>query len=250
MKIAFSAEDESLREQFRIIINSYFERHICNVDICLFKTPEEMLESVEYNMYDLVFFKMSYYGKPGVKYVYKLRAFNPDIAVVMLNFTRSGRVEGIFVNPVTCVADEFTPDAFAPVMDIVLSHLHTNPQSSLLINTTYNFARIIRINSIVFVESQAHKVLIHMVSGEILEICGPMKNFAERLEMYSEFLYPHRSYIVNAIYVLCITPETIYLRTSQDTIPVARGKFKSIKESYDHYFRGFSREINLRLERF
>lgn len=251
LRMAFATAEPEIRERFRRVIDEYFEKRFGSVELFIFDTPEEMLASVEENSYDLVFFDMDYSGKAGVNYIYKMRRFNPDIPVVILHFTKSGRVESVFINPVTCIMEKFTTEEFSPMLDIVVGDINSNQQRSVLVKTmSDNIARIVPINTIVFVEANAHKVCIHLSNGEILETYGPMKKFSERLERFHEFLYPHRSYIVNSIYVWCITDENIYLRISDDVVPVARGKFKSIKESYDEYFRGFDKSLHPNFPRF
>lgn len=245
LKIAFATAEPEIRERFGLVINEYFEKRCGSVKLFIFDTPEEMLASVEEKSYDIVFFDMDYSGKAGINYIYKMRRFNPDIPVVILHFTNSGRVESVFINPVTCIMEKFTTEEFTPMLDIVVGDVSSNQQRSILIKTmSDNIARIIPVNTIVFAEARSHKVCIHLSNDEIVETYGPMKKFAERLDRFYEFLYPHRSYIVNSVYVWCITDENIYLRISDDVVPVARGKFKSIKESYDEYFRGFDKNLH------
>ena len=62
--------------------------------------------------------------------------------------------------------------------------------------------------------------------------------------VHSEFLFPHRSFIVNAFFVSCITTDKIYLRANENTVPIARGKANGIKAAYDEYFRSYNRETN------
>ena len=73
MKIAYASDNEQQREQFRTYLTAYFARHPAECEICIFDTPEKLLESVSDTLYDLVFFNMTYGEKSGVAYVYKMR---------------------------------------------------------------------------------------------------------------------------------------------------------------------------------
>ena len=244
MKIAYASDNEQQREQFRTYLTAYFARHPAECEICIFDTPEKLLESVSDTLYDLVFFNMTYGEKSGVAYVYKMRAFDPDVMVIVLRFTSEGRVECILITPMLVVLDDFSQKSCFSMLDIAISQLNTNPERSMLLRTTQDIGRIVPVTSIVFAEVSGHIVTVHLTSGERIEIHEPIKNLAERLRVHSEFLFPHRSFIVNAFYVSCITTDKIYLRATKSTVPIARGKANDIKAAYDEYFKSYNRDTN------
>lgn len=248
MRIAYASDNEQQREQFRTYLTAYFEKQPTENEICIFDNPEELLESVTDTLYDMVFFNMVYGTQSGVEYVYKMRAFDPDVTVIVLRFTSEGRVECIMITPMLVVLDDFSQNSCFSMLDIAVSRLNANPERSVLLRTTQDIGRIVPLTSIVFAEASGHKVTVRLTSGEQIEIHGPIKNLAERLKVHSEFLFPHRSFIVNAFYVSCITTDKIYLRTTESTVPIARGKANGIKAAYDEYFRSYNRDTNLRAE--
>ena len=244
MRIAYASDNIQQREQFRTHLTAYFDRQPTKSEVCIFDSPEKLLDSALHTMYDLVFFNMTYGERSGIAYVYKMRAFDPNVTVIVLRFTSEGRVECILTTPTLVVLDDFSQRSCFSMLDIAISQLNANPECSILLRTTQDIGRIIPITSIVFAEASGHKVIVHLTSGEQIETAGPIKNLAERLKMNSVFLFPHRSFIVNAIYVSCITNETIYLRATNSTVPIARGKANGIKAAYDEYFRSYNRDTN------
>lgn len=245
MKIAYASCEADKRSRFYQYVTEYFDKRNEETEVFVFDTPEEMLDSVADNVYDTVFFNMTYGDKPGIKYVYKMRAFNPDVAIVILRFTPAGRVECIVANPMMLVLDDFSSSSFGSLLDIVTSNINTNPECSILLRTTSDIGRIVPVTSLVYAESSSHKVYVHLTSGEIIETFGPIRTLFERLKVNSAFLFPHRSFIVNAFYISCITTDTIYLRASQKAVPIARGKLRAVKDAYDCYFRGYGRHMNV-----
>lgn len=248
MKIAFADESAEHLEMFKKIISEYFGKHLSDVAVSTFISPEKMVSHLMTEVYDIVFFNISYNGKSGVKYVYKVRAFNPNIPVVILRFKPDNSIEVVSVAPSVCLAENFTPKGFEPALDIIVSNINTSIKSSIVLHTAGDMVRNVQLHTIVYIESQKHKVNIHLVNGDVIEMKGPLKKMIERLEIYPEFLYPHNSYIVNAFHITCISVKTIYLRSSKNTVPIARGKFKTIMNAYDNYFRNFGRDMNMKFE--
>lgn len=148
-----------------------------------------------------------------------------------------------------CVLEDFTERSFFPFLDQIAWHLSTNAECTLLLRTALDIWRGVPVTSVFFVESSGHKVYVHLTSGEVIETNGPIRELADRLSQYSEFLFPHRSFIVNAFYISCISVDRIYLRNSDSVIPIARGKLNAVKEAYDNYFHAYGRESNLRTGR-
>lgn len=245
-----SLADESAEhlEMFKKIISEYFGKHLSDVAVSTFISPEKMVSHLMTEVYDIIFFNISYNGKSGVKYIYKVRAFNPNIPVVILRFKPDSSIEVVSVAPSVCLAESFTPKGFEPALDIIVSNINTSIKSSIILHTVQDMIRTVQLYKISYIESQKHKIFIYLVNGDVLEMNGPLKTLIERLEVHPEFLYPHRSYIVNAFYISCISVETIYLRSPKTTIPVARGKFKTIMNAYDNYFRNFGRDMNMKFE--
>lgn len=245
MKIAFASPNIEECELFRRNVSSYFESRSVKAEINIFLSPDDMLESIAETVYDIVFFNMNYDKYTGINYVYKMRVFNPCVAIVILQFTPAMRVECIINKPHRIILDSFSPESCAVMLDIVCNYVNTRPEIFVRLRTTKNTDRIVTVPEIIFAESSDHVVYVHISNGEIIEIYGPVRELAGQLKNYPEFLFPHRSFIVNAFYVSCITPDKIYLRNSPTIIPIARGKLKSVKEDADKYFKIYRHNKNL-----
>ena len=245
MKIAFASDNKIQREIFSEYLIDYFNSQHNDIEIQSIYSPEKLLAHASDNSYDIFFFNMEYNGKSGIKYVYRMRSLNPDVEVIVMRFTPEGRVECIITTPNCVVLEDFSKQSCYSMLDIAVGQLNARPERSILLRTTHNIAEIIPITSIVYAEALGHKVIVHLKDEKNIETYGPIKKMGEHLKVYSEFLFPHRSYIVNAFYVSCITNETIYLRATHTAIPVARGKASIVKNAYDEYFKSYNRPLNL-----
>lgn len=245
MKIAYVSEDAGSLRLVGEYLHRYYDKNLPNAEICLFNDPEALVNSLEEDVYALILLDATFRENSGVSVIYRIRRFVPDVAVVLLRFLENGRAECFFVNPTKYVLEEFSPKSFSALLDSVRGLLYGESQCTVRITTVQNLDRIVPMTEITYAESRGHRVYVHLTNGEELEAPGPLKVLGERLAGYTEFLFPHRSFIVNAFYVSCIFPDALYLRTPPVKIPIARGKLGSIRQAYADYFRMFGRETNL-----
>ncbi len=245
MKIAYASDNPDHLQRIGGYLRRYYDEVRIPAEICLLDGAEALLESMRETVYSLVILDMEFQDDTGVNLTYRIRSFVPHVAVMVMRHLENGKVECLFVNPTMFVMDRLTEDSFVPMFDTIRSLIYSRPQCTILISTIQNLDRILPLTELIYAESSGHRVFLHLTTGETLEIPGPIKLLADKLSGYSEFLFPHRSFIVNAFYVSCITSNALYLRTSAVTIPIARGKLNDVRLAYDAYFRVFGRDTNV-----
>lgn len=240
MKIAYITATEEEKELFVQYVSSYFKSRHTKVQLDSYSTPEGLLKHFAEVKYDIVFININYARANGVNIVYQLRAIKPDISIVLLGFMPTGKVEVILVTPLMFTLREFTETTCAGMLDTVLSHMSVRPELSVLLNTEKSVHRAIPVTSIVYAEAADHMVQLMLTSGEILSIRTPIRQIAETLKMYTEFLFPHRSFIINAFHIRCIMPDKLFLHGMDKEIPIARGKFNALCTAYEDYYQHYA----------
>ena len=245
MKIAIATENPDCLNLIGNYLRRYYDIHNIPAEIEQFSDPASLMQSISDKVYSLIILDMQYMKESGVELTYRIRALLPHAPVLLMRRWENGSIECVYIHPRHFVLNELSERSFMQLMDSVRGLLYSNPECTLLVNTVQNLDRIVPLTDIIYAESMGHRVFLHLTSGEALEMQGPIRVLADRLSGYAEFLFPHRSFIVNAFYVSCITPTALYLRTPHTTIPIARGKLESVKEAYDAYFRAFGRDTNI-----
>ena len=242
VKIAIATENPDALKQIGDFLRRYYDIHNIPAEIAQFSDPTSLVQSIRDKVYSMIILDME---GSGVALTYRIRALLPHAPVLLLRRWENGGIDCIYIHPRHFVLNELSERSFMQLMDSVRGLLYSTPECTLVVNTVQNLDRIVPLTDIIYAESMGHRVFLHLTSGEALELQGPIRMLADRLSGYAEFLFPHRSYIVNAFYVSCITPTALYLRTPHMTIPIARGKLESVKEAYDAYFRAFGRDTNI-----
>ena len=85
------------------------------------------------------------------------------------------------------------------------------------------------VKEIVYIESQAHYLLFHVMNSEreeqVVRSRGKISDYAEKMLIF-HFLRPGKSYLVNSMWI----------QTGQH-IPVSRDKKEEVKKQYFGYMR-------------
>ena len=95
----------------------------------------------------------------------------------------------------------------------------------------------IKINSILYFESNKRKVMIHRVDGKVLEYYGKLDDVEkEVVALDISFMRTHQSFLVNCDYVSRCGTKLIELTDGQ-RIPVSEDQHKKIREQYSRFIR-------------
>ncbi len=76
--------------------------------------------------------------------------------------------------------------------------------------------------------------MYHLISGRTIECTESFSTVCNNLLKYGCFLKTHRSYLVNMQYIDTVDNQRVTLQTL-DTVPIAQGKAKEIKQQYLNY---------------
>lgn len=97
----------------------------------------------------------------------------------------------------------------------------------------YNEEMSVNISDIVYIEAQKRKLFIKLKNNKSYETYGKISE-QDQLVNTHNFLQPHRSFLVNPIYIESINNPYILL-TTQEQIIISRKYQKSFQEAYSNY---------------
>lgn len=95
------------------------------------------------------------------------------------------------------------------------------------------------VKEIVYIESQAHYLLFHVMNSEreeqVVRSRGKISDYAEKMLIF-HFLRLGKSYLVNSMWIQNFNLKEITVKTGQH-IPVSRDKKEEVKKQYFGYMR-------------
>lgn len=242
MKIAFVDSNPERLNRFRNIINEYYKSQNHTAEVDLYENSSNLIEKLKDNTgYRLIFVDMTC-GEPtgfdievnGI--VPQIRRYNPFLPIIFTNWINDETIECIFVHPQHFMLNPIKKETVFPVMNSILQQILYSPARTVHIKTTDKNIRVISVSDIIYAEVLDHTITIHLYSGEKVEISGTMKKLAEQLSDYPEFIRPHRSFIVNSVFISNISVKEIGLKTDNIKIPVAKGKAETVRQKYQEFF--------------
>lgn len=242
MKIAFIDSRPERREKFKNVIDEYYNLQNIKAEVDLYTDSHDLIEKIKNGAgYCILFIdvtcgELTAYDIEANGIVPEIRRYNPFVPIIFTNWINNKTIECIFVHPQHFMLNPLNKESFFPMMNSISEQILYSPARTINVKTTDKNIHMVSVGEIVYAEVTDHTITIHLCSSETIEISETMKNLTEHLTNYPEFLKPHRSFIVNSIFISHISAKEICLKTSDKKIPVAKGKAESIKQEYKDFF--------------
>lgn len=242
MKVAYADNDMERLKRIESYLRDYCRQKNEDFSIDSFTNPYELVEKFKTEVYDFFIVTAIYPEQKvsGLEISNKARVHSPFIPALFLEPKDNGDTQICFVYPRRYQLKPLSELSFNSIMDKLYLQIFDAPLGSInVINAFNKHNEKINISEIVYAESTKKIVSIYLYSGNCIHINGPIKNFVEKLSFFSEFLFPHKSFVVNSIFISKITDNRIFLKNSDVQIPIARGKIQFVQENYRKFLKKF-----------
>lgn len=239
MKTIYADNNVAMLKKVESFLRDYCKERNEPFEIDLCTSPYELLEKLQKNVYDFIMLTVVYPKQEvsGLDISTKTRKFAPYTPTIFIEATGTENAELNFVYPKRFELKPFSRTNFYSIMDDLYLQIFDAPLGSINVVTLDKHTEQIKVSEIVYVESTKKIISIYLYSGRCIQINGPMKKFVEVLSDFMEFIFPHRSFAVNAVFVSGMTNDNIYLKNSNKEIPIAKGKAPYVKAVYSKYFK-------------
>lgn len=170
-------------------------------DIIYFRSGEEFLSSPMFKKFDVVFLDI-YMGDgiTGIETAQRLRGVNDSCVIIFITSSENHALEAFRVNAFQYLVKPVKQDEVGVVLKKSLD-IHDFRNCEMIPLNLRGIPYEIPAKDIIHVEAQNHNCLVYTKKG-VLETGSSMKlrNF-EQLLKPPQFLFCHRSYIINLSYV-------------------------------------------------
>lgn len=166
----------------------------------------------------------------GIELGREIRQLDKSAQIIYFTSSPEFALESYSVKATNYILKPISKETLFSVLTEVLEQMEQKEKVSITVKDTNGIQKIL-LSNLVYAEAMGRKVLYHLVSGRVIECTARFSQICEVLAAHSFFLKPHRSYMVNMNYIDTIENTVITLQTP-DTIPIAQGKGREIKESY------------------
>ena len=206
-------------------------REIVHTTFC---SPLELLTEIEQGVrFDVLFLDILMPGQNGIDTAVEIRGHDSNIKIIFLTSSAEFAVQSYAVEAYFYQIKPFKWEDFSRVMDSVLEKCGHEQENSLILRCKGQITRI-ELGQLEFCEVLHRTLLFHLASGKVLESTGSLDELGRKLSPWGNFLRIHRSYIVNLEYVQNISSRDVTM-TSLAKIPIPKGRYNEIKESFFAY---------------
>ena len=222
----------SLIEEYRLVSPFHFE-------YASFHNGLELASVLEHGKhFDVYCLDIVMPGYDGIELGKEIRDYDKSPQIIYFTSSPEFALESYAVRAANYVLKPITKETLFSVLNDVLEQIERKEEASIVLKTTQGIEKIL-LSNLVYAEAMGRKVLYHLASGRTLECSSRFSEVCNTLLEYHFFLKPHRSYVVNMNYINTIETTEITLQIP-DTIPIAQGKSKEIKD----YYLSFQMERN------
>ena len=234
IKIAFCDDDMEVLHQMNELLDRYRVERNEDITYAAFQSPFELLTEIEKGIRpDILFLDVVMPGQNGMDVAKEIRQYDTNVKIIFLTSSPEFAVESYTVGAYFYQLKPIWEESFFRLMDSVLSECEKKKKNSLILHSKDGITRI-NLQQLEYCEVLGRKLLFHLENGAVLEGAGSLDDLAGQLMQYSNFLRPHRSFLVNMEYIQNISSRSIKMVNDAE-IPIPHGKCSEIKNTYMEY---------------
>lgn len=229
IKIAFCDDELILLDNYAKVMNHLKLNY--NFECHYFKSGEELLNYmlIHEAEFNLLFLDIIMDEIDGMELAKKIRQIDQDTEIVFLTSSPEYAVASYEIKALNYIIKQSNQLEIKIVEAI--EHTSSKKQDYFLVVNKSTVEKI-KINTIIFIESDKRKVIIHTTES-VYEMYNKLDQIADKLNN-SKFIRTHRSYLLNMDYIKKIETKEI-VTTHQQLIPISRGRADEIKELFIKY---------------
>lgn len=209
----------------------------------VFTSAEALLNS--HRIFDLYFLDILMEGMTGIELARELRStrFSPkdNRSIIFLTSSPDYALPAFSVYASGYLLKPISYDALSDLLDVVIRNLVTQKNASpqcfsfRVANGLCNTP----IQDILYVEIMGHTPYFHL-TGSTIKGSELRISFGKSIQPLLDtgiFLFPHRSYVVNAVHVSSLSVQELVLDNGS-RIPISRNRFSVTKSQYMDFLMG------------
>lgn len=204
-----------------------------DIQVSVFTDCSKLLDYVSFHgmLYDGIIMDICYDNGDGIETISRLYEIEEHVCVLYVTGFAE-HMERIFdTNPCYFLRKPLNLSLLDKAIEKLKAEMQKQRSKKLVLKTKAKKELALFGDEIIYIESSAHKVLIH-TKTDIHEVHEKLDNLENRLDR--TFLRAHKSYLVNMKYIMERRTYELLL-SNGETIAVSKGKSKEVKAKFSAY---------------
>lgn len=232
IKIAIVDDCEEAVKKSRQIIDSIDDIKIEIIDT--FDSGSAFLGAID-KRYDIVILDIDMPCIDGFDVAREIRDRSESTLIMFYTAHEQYVFKSFEFQPFRYIRKEMAENELPFALKCALMQLNKSDNKTILLKTS-EFDIKIDIDTIVCVEKYKHNIEISTVSDSIYTVRKTLSSFCDMIND-ADFIYAHKSAVVNLKYVKKVTPTDIILENDRK-IPISRRNYNSVKLEFSKYIGG------------
>lgn len=234
--VAVCDDDKVFISYIKQIIRKVADIEKCQLKIYEFYSGEELVQNLKRNIrYDLLILDMQLGGMDGNETARHFRGKYPDVVLAFCSGVCSPTVESFKATPYRYLLKSYSEEKFIEEMQEIFAEVGRKAKEPYIIGHYRNKAMKVKIKNIMYIENakRGSRVIVSE-NCEEAEFLGQIlihEKLAEVSEKFAEFVFAHRSYIVNIDHVDMIKDNELFL-DSGEQLSISRTYHKAFREAF------------------
>ena len=234
MKIVICEDEKRQRNLIRKSLSTWAMEKGISCNVLEYEKSEELLfKEEEHRDADLYILDIEMQGINGMELAKKIRAVDRKVGILFITGYENFVFSGYEVNAIAYLLKPYKQENLFYYLDEMRERMEDKRQFFMM--GSNGDCQKVYLEDILYFESNDHQIRVVTRNNEIIHR-ETMEDLKTKLPQ-TEFCQCHRSYLVHLSKILRITKKEV-LMGDNCKIPIARGKWELLNESYLNYFRG------------
>lgn len=230
LKIAICDDDEIFALEIKEIIDDLLLKMKVKASSVIFASGEKVIKYVVKEKIDLIFLNLIMPEKSGFKVAESIYALRKECSIIFVTEQNDLVYESFMYHPFGFIRKMYCKYETENVLKYYISEKKKNSICSKF--HTVGEKQEILLKEIIYLESQCHRIIIHM-KNKNLAAWDILECKEKELEQYG-FIRVHQGYLVNKFYIELMKDNQCILKNGI-CIPISRQRKKQAKERFMFY---------------
>lgn len=227
-RIAICDDERVFNDSMVEYITEYMEYRNYPYSVEAFTALFELERAQKERKYDLLFLDIMIRSDSGMDYAKQMRERADDTNIVFVSSNTDYALEAYSIYPITFLAKPISKKDVHALLDRMLLLYTKRP--TFMINDKFKGRTVVQYESILYLESMGHDIVMQLNNGDTLRFSGVFSEFVPELPS-SYFFKCHRSYAVNMSYVHRLQNYR-FIMADGSIIPIAKPSYKEAQERF------------------
>ena len=234
LNIHICDDDENMSKNLRKLLQKWSSTCPIALNITEYQSAEAFLFNYPENKCDLLLLDIEMRKMNGMELAKSLRKCSDSLPIIFITGFSDYMVEGYDVSALHYLLKPLDENKLFEVLDKFLSKFSTKTNESIIVNVNGEKKKVSSEN---IYYCEAFGKFSNIYDGHNKEIIAEI-NISKLADILnSNFIFCHRSYLVNLTFISRISRGEISLDNGR-IIPVSRRLYKEVNEKFIEYYRG------------